>query len=194
MKIVLYALGKKFDSLKKLIDWSDVVAVSDMCTPYEIGSFYVPFVSSRELLGLEYDYIIVFSDVHYEEIRMYLVWECFIEKRKVISWRGLFPQEDEYRNVLCKWISENVSSGMVYSILDYGRAGLTRYYLTKNDICSDRDFQLCGMDIGDGDFNLLLYDEILSPRSNNEKKFQFAVLGEINKFTISFKNSFGIFS
>ena len=83
-KIVIYALGKLFEQNKKYIQWDEVVALSDekVCNVKNEKQLLV--IAPEKLKYIEFDYIAIFSNKYFENIKRKLICEFFIDEKNSV--------------------------------------------------------------------------------------------------------------
>jgi predicted SAM-dependent methyltransferase len=121
-KIVIYGLGKSFDSYRKWLESNyEVVGYSDKKIS-NVGGYITP----NELINTEFDFIIVTSTKYYEDIKEELVNNYNISENKIVSAKvipGYVENYEKRRKWIIKKLSE-IPSGKV--LLDAG-AGECQY-------------------------------------------------------------------
>lgn len=96
MKIIVYALGRLFEQQKARIDWKQVTALADKNIPFEMMDYGIPVITPDLICSLEYDYVAIFSNQFYEEIRMELSGAYFVPKNKIIPWGEIVGEKAEF--------------------------------------------------------------------------------------------------
>lgn len=130
-KIVIYALGKLFEQNKKYIQWDEVVALSDekVCNVKNEKQLLV--IAPEKLKYIEFDYIAIFSNKYFENIKRKLICEFFIDEKKIVSWEAIVKCK-KYMNLngvyfLEKFIQEN----KIKNLLDCSNDGILSYKVSK---------------------------------------------------------------
>lgn len=182
MRLILYALGRKFERYRNQIDWRNVVAVSDRDAATAKDGYPAPFVDAKNIAKLKYDFVVIFSDLIFENVRMYLAWECGIPVDKIISWRGLFPEYNNAIRCILRWLSSEAGEWRQKKILDSGLSGIEEWCLTKKDIAEKNSITLYRLDTGIEDVNAALYDGVCGWEEIGEHHFGYVLMGDIEKF------------
>lgn len=108
MKLIIYAIGEIFYRYENEINWNCVVALADK-GKHDLETIHErSVISPKEISQFQYDYIVVFSNRYYEEIRMELSGEYFISLDKILPYRSMIKSERndtieimEYYRLLC---------------------------------------------------------------------------------------------
>lgn len=134
-KIIVYGVGQIFKLYKDNLNWSNVVAIVDRDIKEKGHCFNGKKVELPEkILTLVFDYIIIFTNKYFENIKDYLIGNYFIPQEKIISW-VVFLEEKEriseerlrfYRNCI-----ENMKDSLV---LDVGIHGYEKYFISNEFI------------------------------------------------------------
>jgi len=133
MKVIIYATGQLFERYKEKINWSQVVAVADKRVR-ETGTINsVPLIPAKDLDCFAFDYIAVFSNSLYEEIRMELAGEYFIPEDKIIPWRAVIAGEEAAPAEILKYYKSFCIERRCGKILDMGMAEIPRRCLLKEE-------------------------------------------------------------
>lgn len=154
MQIIIYSKGKVFERYREMIDWNQVVAIADKNAGAEKIIEGKQVILPCEIRKLRYDYIAVFSDIYFYDIRRELIGEYFIEPDRIVSWRFLVQKEGdgEVRSFVRKFIREYE----IKSMLDVGMTVILKYNFSKEDIASEDTFALDGV----GSTPFLFYRQI----------------------------------
>lgn len=95
MKLVIYALGRVFEENRKSIVWENVVALCDREIT-EVEGCDVPVVKPRELPGLEYDLLVIYSPQYFEMIKRELIEVYDVPFSKIICFSKAKNLRREY--------------------------------------------------------------------------------------------------
>lgn len=164
MKLIIYAVGRVFHRNKDKINWTEVTALVDKkvmkaCSITVAGQEY-PVISPAAISELPYDYIAVFSDIYFEEIKMELTGEYFIPKDRIIPYREIVGDNEfpimEFLDCSRIFCMEK----KCHKVLDCGMAVLSRHYLTAEEVFSCQEVQIDGISNGITDFNASLYRNV----------------------------------
>lgn len=160
MRVIVYALGKIYEREKAQIDWSQIIALADKTEHRETGGNGLPVISPDLLCGMEYDYIAIFSNQYYEEIRMELVGEYSVPYNKIIPWTEIVKGERKSAWQAVKLYQTFLADKSCKKILDVGMSVLSDYFLTKEQFLSGEDVVLDGIRGGRAITNDCLYDAV----------------------------------
>ena len=177
MRAVLYALGKKFEQYRDVINWKEVIAVSDGNESKGKKPYPVPFLMPDQIFSLDYDYVVIFSDRYFDEARMRLSWECGIPAMRIVSWRAVFQNGIDKERLVRRWLKTIAKEDERKEVLDLGRLGLVAFCLTKEDIGGTPKMKLCGLDDGSSIINVTLYDEVFGLEDMAGHHFDYALMG-----------------
>lgn len=185
MKIIVYAIGKIFENHKNKINWNDVVALADK---HPVSAHYIngrPVITCEEINRLQYDYIIVFSNRYYGEIKAELSGYFFIPEDKIIPYGAIteknMPPVTEFMDFCFCFLRENGCK----KVLDYGMQILPDYYLTKEEVFPDMLISLSGVSENEADNNVNLYQYIYSNIADCGNDYDAILLWTNYKYTES---------
>lgn len=179
MKIIIYALGQIFERYKEKINWKDITALCDKST--EAGRNFheyrdLPVISPSKLDDFEYDFVAVFSNTFFEEIKRELVGEYFVLKDKVISWREIIEADREMTFDILEFCRMYFKQRKYKRYLDIGMNYLPKSYLTKAELLLGEDIILDGIRSGTAEFNENLYDDIYEDKKEVKDWYDIAFL------------------
>ena len=186
MKIILYTLGKLYHRYKDNVCWEDVIAVSDS-NPLALKNEYpVPAVALEDVIGMNYDYIAVFSDRFFDEIRFDLIGKYFIVKDKIISWRALLHNlksvNDSSKVEIYQFIHSIVTKERIKKIIDLEMECLSQFVLSKDSLGNGVVEQLDGIR-RKTEFSVALYDNIYSSIKEIRLNYDLAILDYTGEYT-----------
>lgn len=190
MKAIIYAMGRIFNRYQEKIDWSHVVAIADK-EPKGVKEFEgVPVITAQELAFWEYDYIAIFSDAFFEEIKSELTGEYFISPDRIVSWRDLLADRVGSEPRASRFFRMYIEEYGYKKILDYGMSALPDCYLRKEDFLSGDDTVLDGVVSPSAKQNMCLYDRVYEAENIRAGDTYDAVLvWDMDQLTDSFWNS-----
>ena len=117
-------------------------------------------ISPAQICTLKYDYVAIFSNQLYEEIRMELVGVYFIPEDKIIPWNEIVKEENWISSstltVYKKFFAENGCK----KILDVGMPVFSKHCLTKGQILEEENAVLDGIWSDRAVSNDCLYDSV----------------------------------
>jgi len=131
-KIVVYGIGQTFQRYKKVIKWDNVVSVIDNDINKHGKNIEGNKVKSpEELMFLIYDYIIIFVEESFEDIKISLMGNFFVEEHKIVSWRVFLNESETVSDEMAKFYMEFVQEIGADTILDVGKQKLARCFFTN---------------------------------------------------------------
>lgn len=143
--IIVYGTGQIFRQYEQVIVWDNVVSIVDKNARQEKMMIHGKRVCyPGQIVALEYDYIVVFSDRYFEEVKTDLSGNFFVDEQKIVSWRVFFHESESVSDEMAKLYSEFVEDTGVISILDIGKQKLARcFYTNKWPQIEVSNFGLC---------------------------------------------------
>jgi hypothetical protein len=160
MKVVIYAMGRIFERYKEKIDWSQVVALSDKNRRYDKTIHGCPVVSPEALCKLEYDFLAVFSNTLFEEIKMELSGEYFVPQDKIIPWSEIVFGQHRAVLEIIRYYKIFCQERKCKKVLDYGMSVISENCLIKDEFISGEKVILDGVYGNRAIHNESLYDHI----------------------------------
>ncbi|MCI8581805.1 MAG: DUF4422 domain-containing protein [Dorea sp.] len=182
MRLILYAMGQIFERYKDRLNWNNIEAVCDKKieeNKFTYGEYEVPAILPNILFDFEYDFVVVFSNKYFEEIKQELVGEYSVSKDKIISWREIIEEE---RNVLSDFLvfcRKNFRERRYRKYLDVGMAYLHKKYLTKAELQLGEQIILDGILSEDAELNINLYDKVYESCKEIRDFYDVAILWKI---------------
>lgn len=143
MRIVIYSRGRLFQRYKDRINWEEVIAVVDKKVDPQDMICDKPILMPQSIYELKYDYIVVFSDKYFYDIRRELIGEYFVEPDKIVSWRFLIKDDREAEAFLT--LERFVDKLDVHSILDIDMSLIPRFVFSKEEMNFKSDLILDGV-------------------------------------------------
>ena len=80
--IIIYAMGKVFEKYCFKINWKEIVAVADKKDGISSDGCDVPVIKPEQIMDFSFDYIAVFSNNLFEEIKTELIGYYFVPENK----------------------------------------------------------------------------------------------------------------
>lgn len=160
MKIIIYAMGRIFEQYKDRIDWDQVVALSDKNQRDSEVICGCPIVSPSDICKLEYDFLAVFSNMLFEEIKAELSGEYFVPTDKIIPWSEIIPVQRDVAWETLQRYRIFCEERKCKRILDFGMSIISASCLMKGDFISGEDVILDGVWSDKAIYNENLYDHI----------------------------------
>ena len=181
MKLIIYAIGEVFYRYENEINWNDVAALADRKEGGAAAIHGRPVVHPKELSQTQYDYIVVFSNRYYEEIRMELSGEYFISPDKILPYRAMIKIERddtieimEYYRLLC-------TDKKCRKLLEYGPSALSRNYLAATEIFHDDAVLLDRVSEDAAEDNVNLYRKIYHDIQECREEYDAVIMPSIQE-------------
>lgn len=179
MRIVIYGLGRIFEHYKEKLNWHHVIALCDkniemdrlVCSGYDI-----PIIHRKALCNFEYDFVVVFSDNFFEEIKRELVGEYSLPKDKIISWREIIWEKRAMPADILSFCRSYFGEKEYRKFLDIGMNYLPQRYLTKTELLLGKDIVLDGILSDAAESNHNLYDNVYKNCYEIEGDYDMAIL------------------
>ena len=186
-KIILYGLGRIFEKYKESICWENVIALADKhIEGKEYYNTKIPMIQLEEIQTMVFDYIVVFTDQYFEDIKTELISNYFIPEEKIISWRVIGKEEKEWNNQMINFYKEYINSKKIKNILDIGMEYLPKIFFSQLQISKKEGFRLDGIGkIKYPFYTKNLYNTIYSTYENAKKDYDLILLGKDYKKYIS---------
>lgn len=143
MKLVIYSKGRLFQCYKDKICWDMVVAVADKNAVQQETICNRPVILPQNIYELEYDYIVVFSDNFFYDIRRELIGEYYVYPEKIVSWRFLVKDDSGEEAFLT--VKRFLHALDVHSVLDLDMTLIPNHVFSSKEIISESDFILDGV-------------------------------------------------
>lgn len=181
MKVIIYALGQIFEQNKNKINWDDIEALCDknVDKDFDSGIYEISMIGPSDLCSMEYDFVAIFSNIFFEEIKRELVGEYSVPKEKIISWREIIKEErDVFPDILSLFKKYFCERGYK-KYLDIGMPYLYKRYLTKVELDLGENILLDGILGEDAELNANLYDNIYENYSEVKGYYDVAILWRI---------------
>lgn len=179
MRIVIYGLGQIFERYKEYIDWKNVSALCDKNTEMgkSLQGVYDKSIISRETLcGLECDFVAIFSNTYFEEIKRELIGEYAVPKEKIISWREAVEYKREVADDILSFCRLYFKDKGYKKYLDIGMNVLPKNYLTKTELVLGNEIILDGILSEEAVSNENLYDHVYEDCNEVEDCYEVAIL------------------
>lgn len=183
MKIIIYALGKLYEQQKDKIDWSQIVALADKASKV-IKKKYdmkIPIIPPDLICSLEYDFVAIFSNKFYEEIRMELIGEYFVPKEKIIPWNEVVECNKGITSRLLGAYKDFFLENACSRILDMGMSVLPNNCLDKRQLLSCENSVLDGIWSKSAIKNACLYDTIYYARNDCREYYDVIMIWDVSE-------------
>ncbi len=144
-RIIIYAMGKLFYKYQKNMNWNDIIAIADKKVE-DISDFSgIPLIEPQQIAEYSFDYIAIFSDGFFEEIKRELVGDYFIPEKKIISWRFLVAGNNNSDINMLTNYKRIFWEFQIHRGLDVGMQVFPKYFFSAEEIFSNYNFQLDGV-------------------------------------------------
>lgn len=187
MKIIIYAMGQKFNQYRDELDWDQIVALADkkVKTVYEING--KPVIPPETMCKMNYDFIVIFSTGLYEEVKRELVGEHFVPEDKILPWTELVIDKSRRFMRTVPWYVSFCKEKRCKTILDFGMTVLPKYWLTKRGAGFDNNIILDGLCDKETDNNVNLYNHLYKTYEECTASYDAALLWEMTERGVSEK-------
>ncbi|MCM1174201.1 MAG: DUF4422 domain-containing protein [Blautia sp.] len=146
-KVVLYGIGRIFERYQTYLNWNNIVAIVDMDADKQGSCINQKKIEPPEkITSLEYDYIVIFTNLYFENAKINLVGNYFVEEQKIVSWRIFFKvdtiNDSSIYNVIPERVQlykDYIKSGTGRAIIDIGKQQLEKVLLTNESFLFDID-------------------------------------------------------
>ncbi len=190
--IIIYAMGKVFEKYCFKINWKEIVAVADKKDGISSDGCDVPVIKPEQIMDFSFDYIAVFSNNLFEEIKTELIGYYFVPENKIIPWKALFPADENMDDRIIEQYKKIIREFRFRSVLDIGMPYFPKYFFCKENILSGFGFQMDGI----GNCKYLmghnLYENIYEDVKECSNEYQAALLwgdfDDLNKTADRLKN------
>lgn len=152
-KFLIYGRGKILERYKDEIDWNCVAAVADKQAKREEFFCGKPVVQPACIEEYAYDYVCIFSNIYFQEIKEELAKHISVEK--IRSWKYIIDKEEHFRDL--SFIPRIIDGLDVTSVLDSDINCLKKYILTRNSFTARESVKIYG--IGAEGENVNIYDK-----------------------------------
>lgn len=188
MKIIIYALGRVFEQHKEKVDWNQVVALADKNRKSFPSPCFVPVITPDRIHDLEYDFVAVFSNEFFEEIKMELVGQYFVPQDKILSWKELMGEEESSSVAALKFCRIFFRERRCRRVLNLGMRFLAKHCLIKEELfletgLLESDAVLDSVWGDSTSHNENLYDDIYHNYEECTGKYDAVLLGEDLKYS-----------
>lgn len=182
MKIVIYGMGKIFEKYKSMLNWESVVAVIDKNAgtgSYDDMDIPCPILCTEKIVELDFDYIMIFSQKYFEEMKTELVIRYNIQENQIMTyWMFAKTGDGVFSTSLAEIYANLLECGESKKVLDVGMKHLPEIYLSKYAMCKNRDISIDGVCyesiIAMGD----LYDNVYFGSESVQGKYDVVFLWE----------------
>ena len=144
MRIIIYSKGKKFNKYKQFINWQNVVAIADKKAEKEETINDVPVILPERICQMDYDYVVVFSNQYYSDIRRSLIGEYFVDSERILSWRFLVAEDNDILDSFA-FLKNMISELAVGSVLDMEMQIIPLYAFSVEEIADISTFIIDGI-------------------------------------------------
>lgn len=140
--IVVYGTGRIFERYWAYLNLDRVAAIVDMSADKQ-GKYIenIRIEPPEKITSLQYDYIVIFSDIYFENAKINLIGNHFVEEQKIVSWRIFFNIETINEAAIHSVVHERkgiyqeyIEGDAVQKVIDIGDQQLRKVFLT-NESC-----------------------------------------------------------
>ncbi len=177
LRIIIYAMGQVFNNCHEMLDWGEIVAIADKSGDGESQFQEVPIIKPQQITNYEFDYIAIFSNIYFDEIKSQLMGYYFIPEKKIISWKALFPYDIYMDEKILESYKELIEEYRVEEVLDVGMPYFPKYFFESGRLIRHKSYFV--MD-GIGDNKCLigrnLYRDVYRDIDLCKDKYDMAIL------------------
>jgi len=136
MQVIIYGKGQVFERYKERVLWENVVAIADKKAIIGETIGNVPVIRPQDIQDVSCDYIAIFSNKLFENIKNELMGEYFVPEEKIVSWRMLVNADDygEFKNL--EFCNNMIRKKGLKKVLDVGMK-LASHYLDKSEFAGE---------------------------------------------------------
>ena len=178
-KLIIYGMGKLFRKYKQHILWDNVIACTDktISTP-ELYDNNIPVIPLQEISKKYFDYIVIFVDEYFDNIRVNLMGYYDIPEDKMISWRVFFNKSPRVSYEMVDFLKNYIKETRVKKLLDVGMRELPNFFICRQQLEKDTFVEIDG--IGECGFPLYgnLYHHIYHSFNQVRSKYDMLFLDE----------------
>lgn len=178
MRIIIYAMGQVFERCRENIKWDCIAAIADKKPQYTGMIHGVPIISPVDICNFQYDFIAIFSNKMFEEIKMELAGEYAIPKDRIISWREALKDGWKEGVGVSGFYKSFFKERKCRRILDAGMSVIPSFFLTKAELLDGEGVTLEGLLNSASVCNVNLYDKIYSKVCDCEDFYDAILLDE----------------
>lgn len=179
-RVVIWGVGRRLESMYRMIDWDEIVCLVDS-NPNKFGKvvYEREIVEPNKLLGIKFDFIIIFVSKPYDEIYSYLVNNLQIEKSKIRYWSQYY----NYYSIMeaVKFLFQDIKNGNILDI----RSSLEKERVYSFDILNE-NIKIYGCNKNKNFYPIYknLYREVYDDYQEAVlvNKYKAVFLGNINQF------------
>lgn len=169
-------MGKIFEKNQRLLNWEEIVAIADKNKSGEIEFCKVPIIHPSQIKLYNFDYIVVFSDKLYEEIKKELKSIYFIPEKKIVSWRMVISHDAYMDERILSFYINILKEFPIDQVLDIGMKYFPKYFFDIARINHSNDFSLDGIGNYQYVIGKSLYRNIYKNIDLCNKKYDVALL------------------
>lgn len=175
-RIIIYAMGEVFKRYCFMIDWKEIVAIADKKCEGQSSFQDIPVISPDQIKDFAFDYIAIFSNILFEEIKNELIGCCFIQENKIIPWKALFPMQENIDDRIIEQYKRVIYEFKFHKVLDVSMSYFPKYFFCKESILSNFEFYMDGIGNGKYLMGYNLYENIYKDIDECLDKYQVALL------------------
>lgn len=143
MKIIIYGKGRLFQRYKEKLDWNEIVAIADKGAVKNEVIQNKPIILPQDIQRLQYDYIVIFSNRLFYDIRRDLIGEYYINPAKIVSWSFLI--NDVHETDIFMSIKTFIKELNIKMMLDTDMSIIPKHIFTLQELASDINVEMDGI-------------------------------------------------
>ena len=143
MKIIIYGKGRLFQRYKEKLDWNEIVAIADKGAVKNEVIQNKPIILPQDIQRLQYDYIVIFSNKLFYDIRRDLIGEYYIRPAKIVSWSFLI--NDVHETDIFMSIKTFIKELNIKMMLDTDMSIIPKHIFTLQELASDINVEMDGI-------------------------------------------------
>lgn len=177
IKLIVYGLGKLFKKYKQHISWQNVIACTDKAiTTFGYYKNSVPIIPLSEITKQDFDYIVIFTDAYFEEIKVNLMGYYNIPESKIVSWRIFFENSPRISYEIVDFLKNYIIETKIKKMLDIGMSELPNFLISSQQLEKNTAIEIDG--IGNCKFPLYcnLYKNIYHSLDQVKKEYDMLFL------------------
>lgn len=174
-KVIIYGVGQIFEQYRECLNWDRVVALIDIDNRKQGQIFFEKAVYSLEKIPmLSYDYVVIFTEKHFEKIKNDLIGSFFVPEEKIVSWRIFFHLDGIISDERAQLYRIYIEEKNVKEILDVGNNGFRKCFF------SNESFRFQIDSLGTNSFLLYrnFYTQIYTSVEQIKRIYDFVLLWE----------------
>lgn len=138
LRIIIWGVGKNLKNNIDRICLDDICCLIDSNTDKQEQKLYgINVYAPERLAELEYDYIVVSSELYFDEIAWSLLFKYGVECRKILHWKGFLQEERSVKNALRNSAKSICLHYGIHNALDIGGILQNSYWNIEHELNLD---------------------------------------------------------